>query len=189
MAQCPSRYPALEAELGAPLAAGCSPAGGSNVGRCTQKGRSPTSHGAAKLLRLAPRPKATARSVSASPRLILVAEDEAIIAIELEDSLRAAGFAVAGPFATCAEAEDWLSNGEPDAAILDHALRDGTCDALVRELARRGVPTVIFTGHDARGEPLAEVSSACWIAKPIAFSALLDELRREMRRPRSVAPN
>ena len=59
--------------------------------------------------------------------LILVAEDEAIIAIELADSLTRAGFDVAGPFATCAEAEEWVKIGKPDAAILDNLLKDGPC--------------------------------------------------------------
>jgi hypothetical protein len=81
--------------------------------------------------------------------LVLLAEDEAIIAIDLEDSLKAAGFAVAGPFATIAETTAWLETGRPDVAILDHGLKDGLSDALARDLARRGVPTIIFTGHDA----------------------------------------
>ena len=36
--------------------------------------------------------------------LILVLEDEAAISILLEDELKAAGYRVAGPFATCASA-------------------------------------------------------------------------------------
>ena len=56
--------------------------------------------------------------------LILVAEDEALIAIELADSLGTAGYNVAGPFATCAAAEGWLKTGEPDGAILDNTLKD-----------------------------------------------------------------
>ena len=120
---------------------------------------------------------------SSSRPLVLLAEDEAIIAIELEDSLRGAGFAVAGPFATCAQAEAWLETGQPHAAILDHALKDGPCDALVHELSRRTVPTIVFTGHDAPRARPAELASAMWVTKPIAFSALLAELRRQMQRP------
>ncbi len=120
-------------------------------------------------------------SSSSSP-LVLLAEDEAIIAIELDESLKDAGFAVAGPFATCAQAEAWLETGEPDAAILDHALKDGPCDKLIRELSRRAVPTIVFTGHDAP-PPQAELSSATWVTKPIAFPALLAELRRRMKTP------
>ena len=36
---------------------------------------------------------------------ILLAEDEAIIALELAESLERDGFAVAGPFTTCTAAE------------------------------------------------------------------------------------
>jgi len=115
--------------------------------------------------------------------LVLVAEDEAIIAIELDDGLRDAGFAVAGPFATCAQAEAWLETGDPDAAILDHGLQDGPCDDLIRELSRRDVPTIVFTGHDAPPAQ-AELSSATWVTKPIAFPALLAQLRRRMKSAR-----
>jgi DNA-binding NtrC family response regulator len=112
--------------------------------------------------------------------VVLLAEDEAIIAIELEDSLGEAGFAVAGPFATCAEAEAWLKSGAPDAAVLDHELRDGPCDALIADLSRRGVPTIVFTG-DALPSPASERSAATWVAKPVPFPLLLSELRRRMQ--------
>jgi DNA-binding response OmpR family regulator len=112
--------------------------------------------------------------------LILLAEDEAIIAVELQESLSDSGFSVAGPFATCAEAEAWLKTGTPDAAILDHALKDGPCDELAADLSRRGVPTLIFTGHDAPREMLADLHAATWITKPVAFPELLSALRRQI---------
>jgi DNA-binding response OmpR family regulator len=123
--------------------------------------------------------------VSATPEssrsrpVILVAEDEAIIAIELADSLTRAGFAVAGPFATCAQAENWLKTGAPDAAILDNLLQDGPCDALATDLSRRGVPVIMFSGHEERHVPSAW--NATWVMKPVAFPILLDALRRELR--------
>ena len=80
--------------------------------------------------------------------LVLVAEDEAIIAIELEDGLIEAGFAIAGPFATCSQAEAWLEQGQPEAAILHRERKDGPCDKLIGHLSQRGVPTIVFTGHD-----------------------------------------
>ena len=125
---------------------------------------------------------------SSSCPLVLLAEDEAIIAIELDDSLREAGFAVAGPFATCAQAEAWLETGEPDAAILDHALKDGPCDGLVRELSRRAVPTIVFTGHDAPPARPADLSRARWVTKPMPFAALLAELKRQMHARRRPPP-
>jgi CheY-like chemotaxis protein len=119
--------------------------------------------------------------------LVLLAEDEAIIAIDLEDSLKAAGFAVAGPFATNTEARTWLEAGRPDVAILDHALKDGLCDALVGDLARRGVPAIIFTGHDAQREPSSELATATWVNKPIAFKTLLGKIREVLRTPEEFA--
>ena len=112
--------------------------------------------------------------------LILLAEDEVIIAIELADSLQAAGFAIAGPFATCAAAEEWLKTGKPDAAILDNLLKDGPCDALARDLSQRGVPIIMFSGHDEWRAPSTDWRAA-WVTKPVAFPTLLDALRREMR--------
>ncbi len=113
--------------------------------------------------------------------LVMLAEDEAIIAIELEDSLTAAGFAVAGPFTTCKQAEGWLRSGKPDAAIVDHKLKDGVCDDLVREFSRRAVPTIVFTGHEAPRVAATDPSAVTWVTKPIAFPALLSHLRREMQ--------
>jgi DNA-binding response OmpR family regulator len=112
--------------------------------------------------------------------LVLLAEDEAIIAIDLEDSLREAGFAVAGPFATNAQAEAWLDTGRPDIAVLDHGLQDGPCDDLIRDLSRRGVPAIIVTGHDAQRERLGDLSTATWVTKPIAFPTLLGKIRRAL---------
>jgi DNA-binding response OmpR family regulator len=115
---------------------------------------------------------------SRSRSLVLLAEDEAIIALELADSLQAAGFDVAGPFPTSAAAEEWLKTGEPDAAILDNLLKDGPCDALASDLSQRGVPIIMFSGHDERR---SVGWNASWVTKPVAFPILLDALRREMR--------
>ena len=112
--------------------------------------------------------------------VILLAEDEAIIAIELADSLTDAGFDVAGPFSTCSEAEAWLKTGKPDAALLDNLLKDGPCDALASDLSRRGIPVIMFSGHDE--PPAASLTGwrGSWVTKPVAFPVLLDALRREM---------
>jgi hypothetical protein len=93
--------------------------------------------------------------------------------------LTTAGFDVAGPFATCEAAEEWIKTGKPNAAILDNLLKDGPCDALIADLSRRGVPTIIFSGQDAPFGPFAP--SATWVTKPVPFPMLLDALRHEMR--------
>src|SRR5918998_486379 len=94
-------------------------------------------------------PPVTLPDVGENRPVILLAEDEAIIGFELADSLALEGFEVAGPFDTCSEAEKWLKSArQVDGAILDNALKDGLCDTLARDLKNRGVPFVVYSGHD-----------------------------------------
>jgi DNA-binding response OmpR family regulator len=87
--------------------------------------------------------------------LILLAEDEAIIAMELADSLEREGFVVAGPFDTCAAAKDWLGDNTPAAALIDNRLRDGPCEALARDLSVRQIPFVVYSGEYVSPVPAA----------------------------------
>ena len=114
----------------------------------------------------------------AHPRpLILLAEDEALIALELADSLERDGFAVAGPFTTCAAAEAWLEANEPSGAILDNALKDGPCEVLARDLRARGVPFLVYSGHGRTADLPKVFEDVPWIVKPVPTEALLRALR------------
>jgi DNA-binding response OmpR family regulator len=86
---------------------------------------------------------------------VLIAEDQALVSLFIEDELVDAGYAVAGPFASCAGASAWLVDNTPDLAILDHELKDGPCTDVATELRRRSVPFLILTG--SRPEDLPEV--------------------------------
>jgi DNA-binding NtrC family response regulator len=113
--------------------------------------------------------------------VVLLAEDEAIIAFELADSLDLEGFEVAGPFDTCVSAEAWLKvAGHVDGAILDNALKDGPCTALARDLASREIPFIVYTGHIRSCETPCEFGDAPWLVKPVPFEALLHSLRTVM---------
>ncbi len=100
------------------------------------------------------------------PRLVLILEDEALIAMTLEDDLKAAGYAVAGSFATCESALRWLQDARPDLAILDATLRHGTCAAVAAELNRRGIPFVFHSGTRQSRNQIAEQAGAPWVDKP-----------------------
>jgi PleD family two-component response regulator len=76
--------------------------------------------------------------LTGSKPLVLVLEDEALIAINLQDELQDAGHEVAGPFTACAAALEWLQTATPDMAILDATLNDGSCHSVAVELSRRG---------------------------------------------------
>ena len=108
-------------------------------------------------------------------KLVLVTEDQAIIALALQHELEDLGYEVAGPFPTCRLASEWLAAHTPDLAILDVELRDGPCTDVAIELARRGVETVVFSGLPRRLVPEAFPSSA-WFEKPAQLKDLLGRL-------------
>ena len=106
--------------------------------------------------------------------LVLILEDEALIALDLHDELRDAGYEVAGPFTTCAAALSWLETATPATAILDTALKDGSCRAIVQELTCREVPFLIYSGYHEDPELLAAFSHVTWIEKPVPSSVLVE---------------
>ena len=106
--------------------------------------------------------------------LVLILEDETMIAMMIEDELVDAGYDVAGPFATCNGAFAWLSTNTPDLAVLDTQLQDGSCRDLAVELRRRGIPFVVYSG--AIDTDVPELAGAPWVEKPALGKTLLDAL-------------
>jgi DNA-binding response OmpR family regulator len=95
---------------------------------------------------------------------ILVVEDEALIAVMVEDMLIDMGSDVVGPAATI-EAALALARAEAiDAAILDVNVRGERIDPVADALMARGVPVLFATGY---GEvKLASGATATVIDKP-----------------------
>ena len=95
---------------------------------------------------------------------ILVVEDEALIAVMVEDMLMDMGSDVVGPAATI-EAALTLARAEAiDAAILDVNVRGERIDPVADALMARGVPVLFATGY---GEvKLASGATATVIDKP-----------------------
>ena len=108
--------------------------------------------------------------------VVLLVEDEAAISMLLQDVMEEAGYAVAGPFATCARALTWLETETPDRAVLDTILLDGSCKDLAAELIRRKVPFLVFSGTPKRDNPADEFQDAVWIEKPAPLPTLLEAL-------------
>ena len=103
----------------------------------------------------------------------LIAEDQALIGMSLEAYLDDMGFRVAGPFTRQREALAWLAAHAPHLAILDYKLGEETCADIARELNRRGVPVIVYSGTPRGVETPPELQSACWLEKPVPRSALL----------------
>ncbi|HEY8380931.1 MAG TPA: histidine kinase [Microvirga sp.] len=113
--------------------------------------------------------------------IILLAEDEAIIALELADALEEMGFEIAGPFTTCSEAELWLKAHQPSGAILDNELKDGPCEVLAGDLKDRGIPFLVYSGHRRTADLPHVFQDVPWIVKPISTPDLVSALRSALR--------
>jgi DNA-binding NtrC family response regulator len=126
---------------------------------------------------------------------ILVVEDEAVVALDVEDRLSRLGHTVVGTADTCASALALAADVRPDLVLMDIALRDGpdgiaTAEQLRAEL---GVPVVFVTAF-ADTETLERakrVSPHGYIVKPfderdlratIEIALYRDGLDRAMRR-------
>ncbi len=85
-------------------------------------------------------------------KAILVVEDEAIVAMLLENILEDLGCRVVGPALTLQQARDILALGAVvDAAILDVNLHGERVYPIAEILAQRGVPLAFATGYGEGG--------------------------------------
>jgi DNA-binding response OmpR family regulator len=108
-----------------------------------------------------------------SKPLILILEDEALIALNLQDELQDSGHEVVGPFTDCSAALGWLQTVTPDMAILDATLKDGLCREIALELSHREVPFLIYSGHQEDRHLLSEFDHITWIEKPVPAANLV----------------
>ena len=115
------------------------------------------------------RPTTDPGSLTAAGFKVLVAEDDTLIAMELEAILKDAGYVVLGPCASAADALAELAAGRPDAALLDIGLADGPAAPVAEGLAAAGVPFVLVTGYNGDRAQHSPFAGAACLAKP--FSA------------------
>jgi DNA-binding NtrC family response regulator len=116
-------------------------------------------------------------------RRVLVAEDEFVIALEVEEALRRAGYEVVGPVATADEVERLAREGRLDAAVLDVVLRGGTVFAAADLLAGLGVPFVLLTGSLEKTVP-ERFRGRPFLDKPFAAEGLPAALEGAVREER-----
>lgn len=119
---------------------------------------------------------------SAEKRTILVVEDDAILALDLEMMLSDAGFQVLGPASSVREALDLIETEYPEFATLDYHLGRETSAAVARCLALRGTPFIYVSGGDDveadRTAPRAPI-----VPKPATAQSILAALRASQPRP------
>lgn len=111
-----------------------------------------------------------ARGVVVSPK-VLVVEDEALIAMVLEDILDMLGFTVVGSATTLAEADGLADVGGFEIAVLDVNLGTDPVYPLADRLISRGVGVIFATG--SHPDTLPERYAGCPVMeKPYAFAAV-----------------
>lgn len=108
---------------------------------------------------------------------VLIVEDEAMVALELQYLFEDEGADVAGPAHTLAKAiETVTQDREIDVALLDVDLAGENIYPVADLLRRRGVPFAFHTGHGSRSEMAALFPGATTFMKPALPEALVEHL-------------
>ena len=103
---------------------------------------------------------------------VLVAEDDALVALYLMTTLQTASYVVVGPVSSVAEALAILDSEPPDAALLDLQFAAGSPTSVSAALLAGDVPFVVLTdGEGLELEPA--LVGAPRLAKPVQPEALL----------------
>lgn len=116
--------------------------------------------------------KSTQPGKSVADLRILVAEDESLIALDLEAMLAAIGCEVVGPVGSVDEIVRVAEHQEIDGALLDVNLRGRQVFEVVSELTGRGIPVVLTSGYDDASLFPAAFRHLPRISKPFNEAAL-----------------
>jgi DNA-binding response OmpR family regulator len=102
-------------------------------------------------------------------RLILIAEDEPLVALEITLAFEDEGAWVLRAH-TLKEARLGVEDPALSAAILDHALSDGDSAEIRKRMKERKIPFVIFSGYDQLDGGCRE---GVHVKKPASMSVLV----------------
>ena len=114
---------------------------------------------------------------AASAVRVLLAEDETLVALLLEEDLRSAGYTVIGPFMNLTKAILASRREQFDLAVLDVNLNGEMIYPLADELQARGVPFALLSGYGPTSLP-ERFRTLPRISKPYDPEVLLKEIRR-----------
>ncbi|HEY8566372.1 MAG TPA: hypothetical protein VIL65_12785 [Beijerinckiaceae bacterium] len=112
---------------------------------------------------------------------VLIAEDEALVALDLADSLLQIGAEVVATTGLVREGLRFAETTTIDVALLDFNLADGVATPLAEALRCRGTAVVFYSGRGVPEEALQRVPGATVLKKPLRFESIARTLR-ECRR-------
>ena len=114
-------------------------------------------------------------------RRILIVEDEALVALDLELAFEDEGAEIVGPALSLRDALELLQSEVPiDGAVLDVDLGGKNVYPVAEVLRERGVPFVFHTGHATRASLEQLFPGAITCSKPTLPSALIAALLQLM---------
>ena len=102
-------------------------------------------------------------------RLILIAEDEPLIALDITLAFEDEGAWVMRA-RTLREALLGVENPDLSVAILDHALSDGDCSTVCARMKERNIPFITYSGYNNLGMTCQD---GVHVRKPASMSVLV----------------
>ena len=116
---------------------------------------------------------------------ILLVENEPLIAMDLEEMLRASGFDRVTHVVSTRDALAWLDRSRARLVILDLLVGDGSTAPVAERLRQSGTPFVVCSGHARSEVPSTAVfQDAIWLSKPCRQS----DLARAVEQASGFAP-
>lgn len=122
---------------------------------------------------------------AATPHRVLIAEDEALIRLDLAEMLRDEGYDIVGEAADGQEAVELAELHKPDLVIMDVKMprRDGI-DAAAEIASKRIAPIVVLTAFSQRDlvERARDAGAMAYLVKPFTISDLIPAIELAVSR-------
>ena len=123
-------------------------------------------------------------------RRVLIAEDEALIRLDLAEMLREEGYTVVGEAGDGQQAVDLAESLRPDLVIMDVKMprRDGI-DAAAEIAAKRIAPIVVLTAFSQRDlvEKARDAGAMAYLVKPFSITDLVPAIEVAVSRFQEMA--
>jgi DNA-binding response OmpR family regulator len=119
---------------------------------------------------------------------VLIAEDESLVSMLIEDMLLDFGTEVVGPVARVNDALRLARETDLDLAILDINLAGEATYPVADVLGARGIPFVFATGYKVDDIP-DRFDGSLRLSKPFAFDTFENTLRAALAGPRLPSPS
>lgn len=105
---------------------------------------------------------------------VLIVEDDFLIADHLAATFADAGHDVLGPTPSCSAARSELQHQQPDIAILDLDLGFESSHAVARDLRKRAVPIIVYSGFESH-HLTGSLLDAYYLGKPSSPDLLVSK--------------